>query len=234
MRLRFALAAVLLAACGTSHRDDTPARTKPVAPPAVVEKAAPPPPEFPTTTRSLRLNKTVAVRLEPGEDAKRVGTIAVDTRVGWNKTEKAPGCGRTWVQIQPYGWVCGDALDPSDERPRGREIPDLDRDEIVPGVYGKITEAGALTFSLDEPGAKPPKKKKDPRPGKPGKDAKKPAEPPPPPSGDEPGAHPDDPDAAAAEPVVVCDPKGPKMVPGAPIVGSANVRQYGKIGRAHV
>ena len=87
-------------AIGTDATDD------PVAPP-------PPPPEFPVTTRSLTLTRTVGVRIEPGDGAKRIGTVAIDTRVGWVGTRTAKGCQKAWVEIRPRGWICGDYVKPS-------------------------------------------------------------------------------------------------------------------------
>jgi len=111
----------------------------------------PAPPEFPEGTRSLRLVRTVGVRIEPGDDAKRIGTVAIDTRVGWTRTQAAKGCDKNWIEIAPHGWVCGDYVAPSKKEPYGQEVPHLDRGEVVPGVYGKITQAGAVTYVMDKP-----------------------------------------------------------------------------------
>src|SRR5262245_28576355 len=120
------------------------------------EPAPAPPPEFPRETRSLELVRTASVRLEPGDDAKRIGTIAVDTRVGWIRTAHGKGCQRSWVEMRPHGWICADYVRPSTKPPLGREVPALDRGEVVPGVYGKVTAPSSVTYTLE----KPEKKKK--------------------------------------------------------------------------
>lgn len=164
-------------------------------------------PAFPEGTRSLELTRTVSVRLEPGEDARRIGTIAVDTRVRWTQTAEGKGCKKPWVQIVPRGWVCSDYVQPSKKAPMGREVPMLDRGELVPGVYGKVTVANQVTYQLQKP--EPPKKSKK-------KDAKKS-------DGPVTSTSQVDPAAAADE-----GPQ-PKMVEGAPLVGSITVRQYDEI-----
>ena len=108
-------------------------------------------PDVPEGTRSLRLTRSVGVRLEPGEDAKRIGTIADNTRVGWTRTARARGCDKPWIEIAPRGWVCGEYLEPSKRAPTGQEIPHLDRGELVPGTYGKVTGPGAVTYALEKP-----------------------------------------------------------------------------------
>ena len=118
---------------------------EPVAP------EAPAPPVFPEGTRSLQLVHTVGVRLEPGDTQKRIGTVAVDTRVGWTRTQRAHGCDRPWVEILPRGWICGDYVVASKKPPYGQEVPHLDRGEIVPGIYGKVTGQGAVTYTLQKP-----------------------------------------------------------------------------------
>jgi len=161
------------------------------APPAV--------PEFPETTRSLELIRTVSVRIAPGEAGKRIGSIAIDTRVAWRKTAKADGCKTFWIEIRPRGWICGDYVKPSTKPAFGREVPMLDRGELVPGVYGKVTAASSMTYTFPRP---EPKKKKKP--------AKK----------DGPITSPTE-----VDPTVAPAPQ-PKLVESRPIVGSVNVRQY--------
>lgn len=114
-------------------------------------------PEFPEGTRSLDVLRMAAVRLEPAEDAKRIGTISDDTHVAWTRTAKGNGCTKPWVEIAPRGWVCGDYLEASKKWPSGQEVPHLDRGEIVPGVYGKVTAPNTISYALE----KPEKKKKD-------------------------------------------------------------------------
>src|SRR6187549_3249865 len=95
--------AMALAACGgksDAPPPDQPAPTKPSAPSQpVAAPEVPPasPPEFPEGTRSLELVRTVGVRIEAGDGAKRIGTIAIDTRVAWSRTQKAKGCKEPWV-----------------------------------------------------------------------------------------------------------------------------------------
>jgi hypothetical protein len=201
------LVVVLLGAChGKAERERPPAPAPVPAPVKQPPVQEPDKPAFPEGTRSLRLTRTVSVRLEPGEDAKRIGTIAIDTRVAWTQTAKGRGCDQPWVEIAPHGWVCGEHVAPTKKPPSGQEVPHLDRGELVPGVYGKVTAAGAVTYTLEKPEKK--KKKKD----KKGKDKTAKAKP---------VTSPDEVDDDAA-----ADPLAPKMVEGHPLVGSVNVRQY--------
>jgi hypothetical protein len=119
---------------------------------------------FPDDTRSLVLTRTVGVHLEPGTDAKRIGNVAVDTRVAWKRTTPGKDCKRPWIEIEPRGWICGDYVEPSKKSPYGQEVPHLDRGEIVPGTYGKVTMPGAVTYTLEKP--KKEKKKRGRRRGR--------------------------------------------------------------------
>jgi hypothetical protein len=198
------IVAMLAVGCGSKTEPPPPAPGSAVGSgSATTTLVMPPaPPAFPEGTRSLELVRTVGVRLTPADDAKRIGTVAIDTRVGWTQTQKGKGCEKPWVQIQPRGWICGDYVKASTKPAFGQEVPQLDRGEIVPGVYGKVTAPSSVTYSL----AKPEKKKK------PDKKKKKKG----------PVTSPDGDDD-------VVEPKAAHMVEDAPIVGSLNVRQYDEL-----
>jgi hypothetical protein len=108
-------------------------------------------PAFPAGTRSLLLIHTVGVRLDPADDAKRIGTLSIDTRVAWTATAAGKGCIAPWVALVPHGWICGAYVVPSDKPPDGEEVPHLDAGERVPGVYGKIVADDAKIYRLDRP-----------------------------------------------------------------------------------
>lgn len=156
-------------ALGCSGKAEEPApapKPAPPAPKAAEPAPAPEPPLFPDGTRSLELTRTSAVRLEPGDGEKRIGTIAIDTRVAWSRQQKGKGCDKPWVEVEPRGWICSDFVKPSDKPPYGQEVPLLARGEIVPGTYGKVTAPQSSTYKLEkpEPAKKKKKKKKDPDP----------------------------------------------------------------------
>jgi hypothetical protein len=199
----------------------------PIAPePALVAQ-----PDFPEGTRSLELRRTIGVRLEPGDDAKRIGTIGIDTRVSWVRTAKARGCEKPWIEIRPRGWICGEYVEPSKKPPLGLEVPRLDRGELVPGIYGKVTAHSAMTYVLEKPKPRPKKEvrkdrdartergaKRDPRKsGKDKADAKL--------AGDR--RRPIVPRPVEVEPAAPPAPQ--RMVEGRPLVGSVNVRQYDEV-----
>jgi hypothetical protein len=147
-----ALCCALLIGCG--NKADKPAPAPVAGEPARVGTDQPPPvtqPDFPEGTHSLEVTRTVPVRLEPGDDSKRIGTVAIDTRVGWIRTAKAKGCAKPWIEIRPRGWICGEVAKPSKLQPFGREVPILERGEIVPGIYGRITTPGQLIYALQKP-----------------------------------------------------------------------------------
>ena len=171
---------------------------------------------FPAGTKSLRLSKTVSVRLNPMEDAKRIGTIAIDTRVGWTTSQPGTGCTKPWVKIDPMGWVCAEFLRPETKPPHGQEVPYLDRDEVVPGIYGKVVAAGAILYEYDDPTKPKPKPKgKKPKAKASDKANKK---------TDAPVTSPTEVDGDGPS-----DPTKPRMLPLKPVVGSMNVRRYAEI-----
>ena len=201
----------LVTACGSSGGGGSsgPSAIDANGPPVTVTPPPPTRPELPPGTRSLRLTRTVAARLGPDEAAKRIGTVAGDTRVGWRDAATGPGCTKSWYAIEPQGWVCGDFLEASPKSPSGIELPRLDRGEVVPGTYGKVIDAGTYVYSKAK-GAKP---------------GAKPVPPPPP---DEPPTDPDDERAeeraSAAEAAAAAG-----LVKGRPLLGSVNVRKYGEL-----
>jgi len=142
---------------GSEQAKPEPTPGKPAPEPSAVI-APPVVPDFPEGTRSLELVRTVGVRLEPADDGKRIGTVSIDTRVGWTRTAAGKGCQKAWIEIAPRGWICGDYVKPSTKPPYGQEVPQLDRGEIVPGTYGKVTATNATLFALEKPEKK---KKKD-------------------------------------------------------------------------
>ncbi len=213
-----------LAACGNSQ-----APRPDAAPPiSLTPPPRPRPPEIPAGTTSLRLIRTVAVRLGPDDDSKRIGTIAQDTRIAWRDVSAGPGCKKSWYALEPQGWVCGDFLDPTTRSPSAVEMPRLDRGETVPGTYGKVIEAGATLYVK----AKAPSSKKDRDKGKKpgsGKDVKDASA-----GTGKGGKEPDLGPATAPE-----APEGASdfnaaaaaagLVKGRPLLGSVNVRKYGEL-----
>ncbi len=201
------LSLILLAmtvACGGGKRPPSPT-TEDAAAGVAVTPPPPTRPELPPGTRSLRLTVTVAVRLGADKDAKRIGTIAQDTRVAWRDAAVGPGCTKSWYAIDPHGWVCGDFLEASPKAPSGVELPRLDRGEIVPGTYGKVIEAGTYVYS------------KGPKP-KPGKDQPAPG----------PTTTPDD-DGDTSTAAIVEAATSAGLAKGRPLLGSVNVRKYGEL-----
>src|SRR5260221_7545886 len=120
----------LVCVVGGHGKSEQPPSARPTPAPTVQLPIPVAVPEFPDWTRSLELVRTVGVRLEPADDAKRIRTVAIDTRVGWTPTEAGKGCDKPWVLIEPRGWVCGDYVQPSKKPPYGQEVPPLDRREI--------------------------------------------------------------------------------------------------------
>lgn len=139
---RAAVACVLAAACAS----EPPASPVVVAAAGASDTAAAPgpavdAPPYGPDVASLKLKRSIVVRFAPDVDAKAVGTVAADTRVGWTRAAAGPGCDR-WIEIQPRGWICDQYLEPSREPPAGVELPRLQEGEIVPGVYGKVVGTG--------------------------------------------------------------------------------------------
>jgi hypothetical protein len=218
--------AVVVAAARRARAAPTPPGGAPTGPlPAVTKVKTPPKSVFPEGTQSLRLTKSTGAFLAP-DGVDRIGNVAADTRVAWTETKPGKNCASVWVAVTPRGWICADVLEPSKKPPLGYEMPRLDRAEIVPGTYGRITDAGATTWVLNDPTAKGK--------GKASKPAAKPAKPAAPkPTTPAPESAPasapaDDDDAADAGPPEV-DPLGRTMTMGRPLVGSTNVRKYGEI-----
>ena len=217
--MRVWLVAIAVVGCG-GKPDESPPVPSPLPSPREPEPVQVTQPDFPEGTRSLELRRTVGVRLEPGDDAKRIGNVAIDTRVAWVRTQTARGCDKPWIEIRPRGWICGDYVEPSRKPPFGQEVPHLDRGELVPGIYGKVTAPSSVTYTLEKPERSD--KKKSAR--KPKHDARKD-------SREARTAKSSDDRKRSAPPRAADDepPKPPHMVEDKPLVGSVNVRQYEEV-----
>ena len=152
--------AIALVACGGHEEPPPPPQAPGAQSPDEPAQQPADKPLFPADTRSLVLTRTVGVFLDPAKDAKRIGNVAVDTRVAWTKLAPGKGCERPWIAIEPRGWICGDDVEPSKKAPYGQEVPHLDRGEIVPGTYGKVTTSGQITYELEKPDKKKKRGKK--------------------------------------------------------------------------
>lgn len=150
------MVAVLACACSDGSRDEIDIAAAAIATKAPVmaertEAVLPsgsPLPLYPPHVRSLRLRRSVSVRYQPGEETKRLGTVARDTRVLWRSSARGPGCSRRWIELEPRGWVCEIHLEPSTREPHGVELPKLSRYELVPGSYGKVNK-GAKAVTIE-------------------------------------------------------------------------------------
>lgn len=154
----FAVCLVVPLGCSgsTEGRDAAPRSEVPPAPWARADastgRAPDTAPGFAGDVHSLELERSTSVRLGPDSSAKRLGIVAAYTRVAYHETASGGGCEGRWVAIEPLGWVCEDNLRSSKKYPHGVELPRLERGEIVPGVYGKVIEEGAVTFRRDGEG----------------------------------------------------------------------------------
>jgi hypothetical protein len=102
---------------------------------------------IPEGTRSLRVKRSIVVRLQPRDDAKDMGTLAQDSLVRWRSSARGQGpeCPR-WFAIEPVGYVCARYLEPSAKEPAAQEMPKLAPEELVPGTYGKVVGKEASTY----------------------------------------------------------------------------------------
>jgi lipoprotein-anchoring transpeptidase ErfK/SrfK len=148
---RLALLAAL-AACSSPSEKSAPRRTDTARASAVVpsvEAPLPGLPAYPPHVRSLRLKRSVSLRMEPAGESKRLGTVAQDTRVGYRQARLGPGCERRWIEIEPRGWVCESNLEPTTKSTIGVELPKLELGELVPGLYGKLAKQAKIVTMKD-------------------------------------------------------------------------------------
>lgn len=157
MRRRHWLALLTaLAGCSSSSEKPASRRVDAARPPAAAHSqpaALPDPlpglPAYPPHVRSLRLRRSISVRLEPAGESKRLGTVAQDTRVGYRAARVGPGCERRWIEIEPRGWVCETNLEPTSKPLIGVELPRLELGELVPGAYGKLAKQARIVSWKD-------------------------------------------------------------------------------------
>ncbi|HEY3450756.1 MAG TPA: L,D-transpeptidase [Myxococcales bacterium] len=102
-------------------------------------------PPFGADVHSLRLRRSATVREAPRSGAAYVGNVAQDMRVSWKRAARGFDC-PLWVEIEPVGWLCEKHLEPSRLPPRLLELPLLEEDAVVPGVYGKVMSPKAKAY----------------------------------------------------------------------------------------
>ncbi|HEU5055158.1 MAG TPA: L,D-transpeptidase [Kofleriaceae bacterium] len=152
--MRRGLVLCLLAACSSSSEKPAPRRIDSARPPAGARApqaaiAVPELPAYPPHVRSLRLRRSVSLRMEPAGESKRLGTVAQDTRVGYRGARVGPGCERRWIEIEPRGWVCETNLEATTRPTIGVELPKLELGERVPGLYGKLAKKAKIVTWKD-------------------------------------------------------------------------------------
>jgi hypothetical protein len=106
--------------------------------------------------RSVEVLHTVAARKEPRTDAAVLGIISAGTRAGVRDAiASGPECrgsdgvdGR-WIELAPRGWVCENAVEPSEAPPTAAAVPSFDDDDDRPihGVYGVVRGANATAYA---------------------------------------------------------------------------------------
>ncbi|MGC4116078.1 MAG: L,D-transpeptidase [Myxococcales bacterium] len=100
---------------------------------------------FAASVHSLRLKRSATVREAPSSAAPFLGNVAQDMRVAWKRVALGLDC-PLWVEIEPKGWLCSRHLEPSRQPPRLAELPRLEEDALVPGVYGKVASPMAKAY----------------------------------------------------------------------------------------
>jgi L,D-transpeptidase catalytic domain len=148
------LAVLFLLACGGGARPVEPIVFAPIT--MTIVKAAPATPIAIAKRRPYRIGiesveilRTVAVRKEPNSDAAILGIITKGTHAGVIDAVAAGSeCGR-WIAIAPRGWVCENAVEPSEAAPTPATEATFDDDGQVPnlGVYGLVRGANATAYA---------------------------------------------------------------------------------------
>ncbi len=111
-----------------------------------------PPPAFGPEVASLRVRRSISVRVEPRADSDRYGTVARDTRVLWKGAVQGPDCELRWIELEPRGFVCETYLEPTTDPPHGVELPKLYQGDLVPGEYAKFVADQVTIYRLTDDG----------------------------------------------------------------------------------
>ena len=99
---------------------------------------------YPDEVKSVRILDTTTLRTRPDGGADKVGVIRKGTRAPVRAEAPAGnGCERRWIELEPRGWACETALEPTTEPPFERVVGELDTliadvgDGAAPAVSGK-------------------------------------------------------------------------------------------------
>lgn len=110
--------------------------------------ALPPPP--PGTQSAAVVNADAPVFASPGRRTRRLGTLALGTRVPVEQRVAAPGCSPNWVRIGEGKYVCERHLQFRRDAPGGRPTPHLEAGARLPFDYAFVVSDGARAFARPE------------------------------------------------------------------------------------
>jgi lipoprotein-anchoring transpeptidase ErfK/SrfK len=76
---------------------------------------------WPETTRSVKTR--VATKVYKKRAKRQFGKIARGQHLAWKRIVKSHDRCKTWIEIEPRGWICGKDVRPSDDEPVAVAVP---------------------------------------------------------------------------------------------------------------
>jgi lipoprotein-anchoring transpeptidase ErfK/SrfK len=104
---------------------------------------------WPIDTASVVLRDTVHVKRGPSATATAAGKIVKGTRAGWQRIVVVSDSCPRWIELNPYGFVCADQVQPSKQAPNGVAQPPLRGAAVVPGTYFDVKATGTKTYASE-------------------------------------------------------------------------------------
>jgi lipoprotein-anchoring transpeptidase ErfK/SrfK len=100
---------------------------------------------WPTTSNSARLPKASHVYLAPDKQ-QPLGKIASGTKLAIAALLPGDDTCQWWMQLQPRGVICTNALTPDDGPPAAQSLPIVAPGDLLPGEYFIADDAGVDTY----------------------------------------------------------------------------------------
>src|SRR5688500_18248161 len=96
------------------------------------------------TTKSARVKRATDV-IDAPDRTRTIGKLAAETRVGWKRIVAGRTCA-AWLELEPRGFVCATALEPSAEAPVAVLAPAQVVDATLAQPYLHVIAAGARAY----------------------------------------------------------------------------------------
>src|SRR5688500_7263013 len=97
------------------------------------------------TTKSARVKRATDV-IDAPDRTRTIGKLAAETRVGWKRIVAGRSCA-AYLELEPRGYVCATALEPSESPPTAALAPAKIVDDTLAQPFLHVVAGGAEAYA---------------------------------------------------------------------------------------